>query len=462
MNKKTNIWMPYAQMQTAPQPLNIIRTDGSFLYDTDGRRYIDGIASWWTACHGYQHPYIMKAIRDQSQTLSHVMMGGIVHPQATRLAQRLTDLMPGNLDYVMFSESGSVAVEIALKMAWQYWQHQDEPQRQQFISLQNGYHGDTFLTMALCDPETGMHRFMQDHLSQDHLPRHHLSQGHLPQHHCIALPNDVDGWIALDLWLSEHAPFIAGIIIEPLVQGAAGMQMHTPQQLKTLCELCRKYHILIIIDEIFTGFYRTGSLLACQQANIIPAGSLLACEQENIIPDLLCLSKALSGGVLPIAATLASTKIYEAFLSNDPHKAFMHGSTFMGNALACAAANASLDLFELDNYAEKAKTIEFHLNQALMPLKEISQVKDVRVKGAIGAITLNNATVPDMNALQQRCLDAGVWLRPINNVIYTTPALTIEIEHLEFITETIEKQISKMNHSTKAINIDKSQKRKEK
>lgn len=403
-------------MQTAPEPLNVISTQGSTLHLADGTQLIDGIASWWTACHGYQHPHILQAIQQQLSTLSHVMMGGLMHPQASRLAQRLIDLMPGSLNHVVYSESGSVAVEIALKIALQYWQLQGEPQRQHFISLKNAYHGDTLFTMSLCDPDTGMHRLLQPCL---------------PQHYCIPMPETPEQLSALKVWLHQHAHTIAGIVIEPLVQGAAGMQMQSPEQLKALCTLCRQYNLLIIMDEIFTGFYRTGTLLACDQA--------------AIIPDLLCLSKALTGGTLPLAVTIASTDLYQAFLSDDPHKALMHGTTFTGNALACAAANASLDLFERGigtrSYSTQVQHIETHFLKTFMPLASLPNVKAVRIKGAIAAIELLSMRADELQALQQRCREDNIWIRPIGHVFYTTPALTIEDTLLDQITSTMIKHI---------------------
>ena len=297
-------------------------------------------------------------------------------------------------------------------MALQYWQRLGESQRQQFLSLQQGYHGDTLFTMQLCDPDTGMHRHLQTPV---------------PQQHCIPMPVGPEALANLALWLQKNAHTIAGIIIEPLVQGAGGMQMHSPEDLHALCTLCRRYDLLIIMDEIFTGFYRTGTLLACEQA--------------SIVPDLLCLSKALTGGTLPLAVTMAASKIYEAFLSDDPSIAFMHGTTFMGNALACAAANASLDLFETIDYAAQVQSIEQHLSTALTPLASYPGVSEVRIKGAIGAVALSSVDLTAMQDLQQRCIADNIWLRPIGNVLYTTPALNIDLSLLDQITSTMIKQI---------------------
>lgn len=413
MNKQTNIWMPYAQMQTAPPPLEVVKTQGAYLYLKDGTRLIDGIASWWTACHGYQHPHILEAINTQSQTLSHVMLGGLIHPQVTRLCERLTQLLPEPLAHVMLSESGSVAVEIALKMALQYWQQVGKTKKRQFAFLKNDYHGDTLYTMGLCDPENGMHRFFQSQL---------------PPQQRITLPATEKEWDALNDWLAMHHETLAGIVVEPLIQGAIGMAVYAPAQLKQLCALCHRYSILVIMDEIFTGFYRTGSCFAFEQA--------------QVIPDIVCLSKALTGGVLPLAATIAHQKIYDAFLSPHPEHALMHGTTFMGNALACAAANASLDLFEQNDYAAQVQRIEKQLTQGFSSLKHDDHITDVRIKGAMGAIELKKASPQTMLAHQQAFQAAGIFLRPINNVFYTTPALNIQDDLLERLIHVMVKQLS--------------------
>ncbi|MGH6869255.1 MAG: adenosylmethionine--8-amino-7-oxononanoate transaminase, partial [Methylocella sp.] len=312
-----HVWLPYAQMKTAPAPLAAARTHGTRIVLADGRELIDGIASWWTACHGYNHPHIRAAVQQQLETMPHVMLGGLAHAPALTLAHRLTRLLPDDLDRVFFSESGSVAVEVAMKMATQYWLNQCVRGRAKFLAFKGGYHGDTFATMAVCDPEEGMHR---------------LFSGILPQNHVIDLPRDVDAIEAFERLLERHADELAGIVVEPLVQGAGGMLFHDSEVLRRLRRAADRYSLLLIFDEIFTGFGRTGSMFACQEA--------------GVVPDIVTLSKALTGGTLPLAATIARRKVFEAFWSDDPLHALMHGPTYMGNALACAAANASLDLFE--------------------------------------------------------------------------------------------------------------------
>ena len=313
-----HVWLPYSQMKTANPPLAVAATNGCRITLADGRELVDGIASWWTACHGYNHPHIRGAIEAQLGKMPHVMFGGLVHEPALTLAQRLTALMaPADLSRVFFSDSGSVAVEVALKMAVQYWLNRGRSGRSRFLAFSGGYHGDTTGAMALCDPEHGMHA---------------VFAGLLPQQTITDLPRSEEELAALDALLARQAETLAGIVVEPLVQGAGGMIFHESAVLQKLRALADKYDLLLIFDEIFTGFGRTGKMFAFQEA--------------GVVPDILTLSKALTGGTLPLAATLASKKVFDAFWSDDPAHALMHGPTFMANALACAAANASLDLFE--------------------------------------------------------------------------------------------------------------------
>ena len=313
-----HVWLPYTQMKTArDRRCRSRRPKAPASRLADGRELIDGIASWWTACHGYNHPHIREAVARQLATMPHVMFGGLAHEQALTLARRLAALLPGDLDRVFFSDSGSVSVEVALKMAVQYWINRGVRGRTQFVAFKGGYHGDTTGAMAVCDPDDGMHA---------------LFAGLLPQQIIVDLPDTDERAAALDALLAERADTIAGIIVEPLVQGAGGMLFHDAATLKRLRALADKYDLLLIFDEIFTGFGRTGAMFACDAA--------------GVTPDIVTLSKALTGGTLPLAATIATRKVFDAFWSDDPKAALMHGPTFMANALACAAANASLDLFE--------------------------------------------------------------------------------------------------------------------
>src|SRR5919109_3003989 len=363
------------------------------------RELIDGIASWWTACHGYIHPHIRQAVERQLALMPHVMFGGLAHEQAFTLAGRLAALMPGDLNRVFFSESGSVAVEIAMKMAVQFWANQGVPKRKKFVAFRGGYHGDTTGAMAVSDPGVGMHaRF----------------RGLLPEHHVVELPRDDATAATFARCLEHHADELAGIIVEPLVQGAGGMRFHPESVLRRLREAADRYQLILIFDEIFTGFGRTGSLFACEAA--------------GVSPDIITLSKALTGGTLPLAVTIAQAKVFDAFWSDEPGDALPHGPTFMANALACAAANASLDLFEREPRLRQVADIATALERGLAPCRGVPGVKDVRVKGAIGVVELDH--IDDLQGLRARFLDEGVFVRPFGSIIYLTPAFTIDAEEL--------------------------------
>ena len=354
-----HIWLPYTQMKTAPPPLPVVRTRGSRITLADGRELIDGVASWWTACHGYNHPHIGAAVARQLAAMPHVMLGGLVHEQALTLARRLAGELPEGLSRVFFSDSGSVAVEVAMKMAVQYWLNKGVRGRSRFVAFRGGYHGDTTGAMAVCDPDEGMHR---------------LFHGLLPEHVILDLPRDEESAAALDRVLAGRADEIAGIIVEPLVQGAGGMLFHDAAVLARLRAAADRYQLLLIFDEIFTGFGRTGAMFACEAA--------------GVTPDIITLSKALTGGTLPLAATVATDAVFNAFWSDDPMHALMHGPTYMGNALACAAANASLDLFEREPRLDQVRAIEGGLRSGLEPCRGLPRVRDVRVRGAIGVVEL--------------------------------------------------------------------------
>jgi adenosylmethionine-8-amino-7-oxononanoate aminotransferase len=403
-----HVWRPYTQMKTAKAPLPVARTQGSRIVLADGRELIDGVASWWTTCHGYNHPHIAAAVARQLSEMPHVMFGGLVHEQPLRVARRLATLLPGNLTRVFFSDSGSVAVEVAMKMAVQYWINGGERRRTKFIAFNGGYHGDTTGAMAVCDPEEGMHA---------------LFTGLLPQHVVADLPADEASTAALDALLDAKGGTIAAIIVEPLVQGAGGMRFHAPEVLRRLRVLADKHDVLLIFDEIFTGFGRTGSMFACDAA--------------EAIPDIITLSKALTGGTLPLAATVATAKVFDAFWSDDPKKALMHGPTFMANALACAAANASLDLFEREPRLDQVAAIATQMKEGLSPCRALPQVRDVRVRGAIGVVELHR--IDHLDVLRARFIDEGVFIRPLGNVVYLTPAFTITPDELKILTDAVVK-----------------------
>lgn len=401
-----HVWLPYTQMKTASEPLAVARTCGSRIVLSDGRELVDGIASWWTACHGYNHPDICGAVRRQLDVMPHVMFGGLVHEQALVLAQRLASLLPQGLERVFFSDSGSVAVEVAMKMAVQYWLNQGAAKRSRFFAFKGGYHGDTFAAMSVCDPEEGMHNLFANVLPQQVISR---------------LPADPPSIQEFDALLEEHSEKLAGIIVEPLAQGAGGMLFHEPQVLQRLRTAADRHGLPLIFDEVFTGFGRTGAMFACKAA--------------GVTPDIIVLSKALTGGAMGLAATVATKKIFDAFLSDSPGHALMHGPTYMANPLACAAANASLDLFAREPRLAQAAAIEAWLTDGLEPARALPRVSDVRVKGAIGVIELDR--IDDLGALKRYFLEAGVFLRPFRNIVYLTPALTIGEEDLRRLTDAV-------------------------
>jgi adenosylmethionine-8-amino-7-oxononanoate aminotransferase len=412
-----HLWLPYAQMKTMQPPLAVARTRGSRIVLADGRELVDGVASWWTACHGYNHPHIREAVERQLAVMPHVMLGGLVHQPALTLARRLAGLLPGDLDRVFFSESGSVAVEVAMKMAVQSWLNKGTRGRTKFIAFKGGYHGDTTGTMAICDPEEGMHA---------------LFAGLLPENAIVDLPREDEGIAAFNALLERHAHEVAGIIVEPLVQGAGGMRFHDPTVLQTLRAAADRYDLLLIFDEIFTGFGRTGTMFACEQA--------------GITPDIVTLGKALTGGTLPLAATVARKHVFDAFWSDDPTKALMHGPTYMGNALACAAANASLDLFEREPRLQQVEAISAALTRGLEPCRNLPGVKDVRVKGAIGVVEMMR--IDDLDALRARFVEEGVFVRPFGNVIYLTPAFTTEAGDIATLTAAVAKIVGEQRAKT--------------
>jgi adenosylmethionine---8-amino-7-oxononanoate aminotransferase len=401
-----HVWRPYCQMKTAAAPLAVARTEGVRLYLEDGRVLIDGIASWWTACHGYNHPHIREAVARQLKIMPHVMFGGLAHEPAYRLAGRLAGLLPGDLNHVFFAESGSVSVEIAMKMALQFWINAGRHGRTKFLAFRGGYHGDTLATMTVCDPEEGMHA---------------LFAGVMPQQVIANLPVDAASEAALDAVLAERGDEIAAIIVEPLVQGAGGMLFHGPDVLRRLRRLADRHDVLLVFDEIFTGFGRTGSLFAMQQA--------------GIEPDIVTLSKALTGGTLPLSAAVASSRVFQAFWSDDAGAALMHGPTYMANPLACAAANASLDLFETWDWQGAVARIEAGLRAGLEPCRSAPGVVDVRVLGAIGVVEFDRLV--EAGPLNSRFADEGAWIRPMGKVVYLTPALTIDDGDLSDLTRAL-------------------------
>ncbi len=402
----SHVWLPYCQMKVAPPPLPVVGTEGCRIILADGRELIDGIASWWSACHGYNHPEIRAAVSRQLAVMPHVMFGGLAHEPAFVLASRLTAMAPTGLTRVFFTDSGSIAVEVALKIALQYWLNIGRPEKCRFLCFADGYHGDTFGAMAVSDPERSMHKAF----------RHSLAR-----HHVVEVPTDTVGLEQLGTFLAQNANELAAMIIEPLVQGAGGMRFHSAEILAALHAMAVKHDVLFIADEIATGFWRTGHQFACDAA--------------GIRPDLLCLGKALTGGTLPMGATLAREEVFAVFLSDDWDAALMHGPTFMANPLACAAANASLDLFEREPREAQVRAIQTDLKAGLEPCRALPGVLDVRVRGAIGVVQL--APDVDVYALRPRFVDQGVWVRPFKDVVYLMPPLVIGSEELETLTRAV-------------------------
>jgi adenosylmethionine-8-amino-7-oxononanoate aminotransferase len=401
-----HVWRPYTQMKTARPPLPVIRTEGARIHLADGRVLIDGIASWWTACHGYNHPHILGAIRRQLETMPHVMFGGLAHESAYRLAARLAALLPGDLDHVFFAESGSVAVEIAMKMAVQYHINRGARGRTKFLAFRGGYHGDTLATMTVCDPDEGMHA---------------LFAGVMPGQHIADLPRHEFGAEEIDAHLLQHGHEIAAILVEPLVQGAGGMLFHDAATLRRLRHLADAHGLLLIFDEIFTGFGRTGALFAMESA--------------GVTPDIVTLSKALTGGTAPLSCAIASARIHDAFLSDDPGAALMHGPTYMAHALGCAAANASLDLFEDGAWRARVARIAARLEEGLAPARALPGVHDVRVMGAIGVVELDKP--PDHQDLIARFAARGCWIKPFGRIVYLTPSFIVTDDEIARLTGAI-------------------------
>jgi adenosylmethionine---8-amino-7-oxononanoate aminotransferase len=419
---KDHVWHPYSKMQGAGTNPLVIHANGCELTLADGQTVIDGMASWWAAIHGYNHPELNKAAEKQISCFSHVMFGGLTHEPAIRLAQRLVTLTPEPLNHVFFSDSGSVAVEVAMKMAIQYWVSLKKTRKQSFFTFRQGYHGDTFATMSLSDPDSGMHQLFGNLVSTNRFLD------------APPMCSDIDmepNLLELETYCShlrsmfeKHHEDCAALIIEPIVQGAGGMRFYHPKVLQYLRTLCDEFDVLLVLDEIATGFGRTGELFAHQHA--------------NVVPDILCLGKALTGGYLTLAATLSTTHIAQSISENPPH-AFMHGPTFMANPLACAIADTSIGLLLESGFRTSVRQVETWLKEYLYPLSALEQVKDVRVLGAIGVVELASAV--DVNKACTALVAKGVWLRPYLNLIYCMPPFVISEQQVQKISVAIEQII---------------------
>lgn len=416
---RAHVWHPYSTLIDPPPVFPVVGAQGCRLQLADGRELIDGMASWWSAIHGYRHPTLDAAVQGQLERMAHVMFGGLAHEGAAELARTLVDITPAGLEHVFFSDSGSVAVEVAIKMALQYRAARREPARQKLLTVRGGYHGDTFGAMAVCDPVTGMHS-----LFNTVLPEHIFAPR--PD---IAFHEPWQDQALTDLReLAEfHADSLTAIILEPVVQGAGGMWFYHPSYLAGVREICDEFGLLLIADEIATGFGRTGRLFACEHA--------------DVTPDILCLGKALTGGYMTLAATLVSSEVAHTICSAEPG-VFMHGPTFMANALACACARASVQLVLDSDWSGNVHRIETALARGLEPCRTLRQVADVRCLGAIGVIELERPV--DMRSIPHAFVNRGVWLRPFGKLVYVMPPYIISDEELAQLTTAMVEVVSEL------------------
>jgi len=413
---KKHIWHPYTSMINPLPVYPIISASGVRLRLADGRELIDGMSSWWAAIHGYNHPILNEAIQQQLKKMSHVMFGGLTHEPAIELSKLLIDITPSLLDTVFLCDSGSISVEVAIKMAIQYWFSKGHPEKQKLVTIRSGYHGDSFGAMSVCDPVTGMHE-MFCHI----LPQQFFAEPPKCAYHDPWNPDDLNHITSI---IEQNHSSIAAVILEPIVQGAGGMRMYSPKYLSGVRTICDAYNVLLIADEIATGFGRTGDLFACNKA--------------DITPDIMCLGKALTGGYMTMAATLTTRAVSDQISKGRPG-VFMHGPTFMGNPLACSVARASIQLLINSSWQDKVMAIETQLKHELASLAESPKVSDIRVLGGIGVAELKEPV--NMADIQQKFVDHGVWLRPFGRLVYTMPPYIIDPSDLSQITNAINKII---------------------
>ncbi len=415
---RDHLWHPYAQMHDPAPTYPVVSAHGVYLELADGRRLIDGMSSWWAAIHGYNHPVLNAALAAQMEEMSHVMFGGITHAPAVSLGQRLLRVLPEGLDRLFFCDSGSVAVEVAIKLALQYWQARGCSRRTRMVTIRHGYHGDTFAAMSVCDPETGMH---------------HLFRRVLPQQIFVPAPAcgeacDTAAVAAMERVLSSERDDIAAVIVEPVVQGAGGMRIYGADYLTALRALCDDHDILLIFDEIATGFGRTGRMFACEH----PTDGV-------VLPDILCIGKSLGAGYLSIAATVTNERVADTIDAGKPG-VFMHGPTYMANPLACAVASANLDLLADGAWRTQVAVLESQLKRELEPCRKSPNVKDVRVKGALGVVEMRHRV--DVADLCRRFTQRGVWIRPFANLIYLMPPYVIEASEVQSLTAAVAEVVS--------------------
>ncbi len=407
-SKENNIWLPYTQMKHAPELQHVVGAKGMHLQLRDGRELLDGIASWWSVCHGYQHPQIVEAMQQQLGTLAHVMFAGVQHDPADQLAENLVRITPEGLNKVFFSDSGSTAVEVAMKIALQFWSNQEQKQKSKFIAFSHSYHGDTMGAMSVSDPDKGMHS-----------PYHHA----IPKQYCLQIPNDEYSLAECEYLVEQIADTAAAMIIEPLMQGAGGLRFYSADILAALHKIAKKHDILFIADEVATGFGRLGYMFACEEA--------------GITPDIMCLGKALTAGMVPLAATMATSDVFNAFLSDSLEHALMHGPTFMANPLACAVANASIAVFDTEPRLQQVAEIEEILRTQLATYADHPKVKQVRCKGAVGVVELQECSWEQILKMREMAVAQGVWLRPFGKVIYITPPFIATEEDLTILCNAI-------------------------
>jgi len=413
-------WHPYSSIGSGLPVYPVASASGVRLKLADGRELIDGMASWWSVIHGYNNPCLNQAIKDQLEKMAHVMFGGLSHEPAMQLVERLVRLSPEPLQCVFLSDSGSVSVEVALKMAIQYWHALGQPEKHRFLTLKNGYHGDTFGAMSVCDPVTGMHSLFAGSLMQQHFVD--------PPKSRFGDPGSADDIVSFEKALAAVAPEVAAVILEPIVQGTGGMNFYSADYLAQVRALCDQYEVLLIADEIATGFGRTGKLFACEHA--------------GISPDIMCLGKTLTGGYLTLAATLTTRQVSDTINQGDPGL-FMHGPTFMANALACATAVASIDMLLASPWQERISSIEQQLKGGLGVCAQMPNVADVRVLGAIGVIELKDPV--DMKRAPQMFVDAGVWVRPFGKLVYLMPPYVISEEDLTQLCSAVVSVVEQMS-----------------